>query len=189
LSNFKRVASSVAPRKICKAFHEIYTQQSIRNSIKYYVKKQNYKKLWYLRHVDNILFGLTSSKSDALAAREKIKIVLDKELKTVVYPKDFSIHHHSGGVMFLGYQLFGRYNQKFQFSNKHLCSSNRVKFIIPINTLIEKYIKRGFLHKSNKGKKLRYVARRINKYIFGLSDCRVVSVFNYILKDLADYYK
>jgi hypothetical protein len=189
LSNLKRVASSVAPTKICKAFHEIYKQQSIQNSIKYYVKKQNHKKLWYLRHVDDILFGLTSSKSDVLDTCEKIKIVLDKELKTVIYPKDFSIHHHSGGVLFLGYHLFGKYNQKYQFSNKHFRLSNRVKFTIPINILIEKYIKKGFLRKSNKGKKLKYVARRINKYIFGLSDSRVVSVFNSILKDLANYYK
>jgi|SouAtlMetagenome_1021521.scaffolds.fasta_scaffold53394_1 hypothetical protein len=120
---------------------------------------------------------------------KKIKIVLDKELKTIIYPKDFSIHHHSGGVLFLGYHLFGRCNQRHQFSNKNFRLSNRVKFIIPINTLIEKYIKRGFLHKSNKGKKSKYVARRINKYIFGLSDYRVVSIFNYILKDLVDYYK
>ena len=189
LSNLKRVASSVAPKKICKAFHEIYAQQSTQNSIKYYVKKQNNKKLWYLRHVDDIFFGLTSSKSDALAMCKKIKIVLDKELKTIIYPKDFSIHHHSGGVLFLGYHLFGRCNQRHQFSNKNFRLSNRVKFIIPINTLIEKYIKRGFLHKSNKGKKSKYVARRINKYIFGLSDYRVVSIFNYILKDLVDYYK
>jgi len=89
----------------------------------------------------------------------------------------------------LGYHLFGKYNQKSQFSNKHFRLSNRVKFTIPINILIEKYIKKGFLRKSNKGKKLKYVARRINKYIFGLSDSRVVSVFNSILKDLANYYK
>jgi len=188
LSRIKKIAFNVVTNKICKAFFAVYKRQVSRNDVKYYGIGYKYKKLWYARCADEMLFGSSSSKSDALIVFEKVKIAIDQKLQLKLLSEKPSVQHHVDGVLFLGYYLFGRYSQKY-YSNEKQCElSNRVKFFIPINKLTKKYVEKGFLQKAEKGKKLKYVARRVNHYVFLTNDSCVLSRFNFILKSLADYY-
>ena len=89
------------------------------------------------------------------------------------------MEHHSQGVLFLGYRLFSNYNSKLNL-NVWQKSNNGIKFSIPIKNLIKCYATKGFMQRAKKGKNVKYVAKRVDKWIFLPSDEIVIKKFNFI---------
>jgi RNA-directed DNA polymerase len=188
LAEIKKAAPQVASKKIREALRVVRKQQAAQNNIKYYAIDPNHKKLWYVRYADDMLLGLIGSKVDALSILQEIKDAVVKELKMEIHPEKSGVKHHSDGVLFLGYNLFGKYDDKYNFGGKQRHLSNRIKFSIPTQKLIKKYAGKGYLHKAKKGKNQKYVAKRVDKYLYLVGDNVVINRFNSILRGLANYY-
>lgn len=186
--SIKTHAPDVNRKKIRMALREIRKQQAAQNKIKYYADDPNYRKLWYVRYADDMLLGLTGPKQDALTILKEIEHSLDEELNMQIHPKKSGVKHHSDGVLFLGYRLLGNYDSKYNFGESQIYMSNRIKFSVPIKRLCKKYMDKGFLQIAKKGKNVKYVGKRMDKWIFLPSDAEVVKRFNAVLRGIANYY-
>lgn len=184
----KNSAPDASRKKVRMALREVRKQQAAQNKIKYYADDPNHRKLWYVRYADDMLLGLTGPKKDALAILKEIEIAVDKELKMQIHPEKSGVEHHSDGVLFLGYRLLGNYDAKFNYSGSQSHKSNRIKFSVPTKRLLKRYMNKGFLQKAKKGKNIKYVARRVDKWIFLPSDYEVVKRFNSVMRGIANYY-
>ena len=174
-------------KKIRKAFCKVKKNQTARNKIKYYTADYSFKSLWYVRYSTHMLLGLLGTKQDAVAIFKEIKIVLKKELSMEIQLKKAGVNHYSNGVLFLGYWLFGKYDPKLNLGVQNQYS-NRIRFSVPIRILIKSYATKGFLQIAKKGKNIKYVGRRVDKWIFLSRDEKVIKRFNSIMKSIANYY-
>jgi group II intron reverse transcriptase/maturase len=188
LESIKKHAPDVCRKKIRLALREVRKQQTAQNKIKYDADDSNHRKLWYVRYADDMLLGLIGPKKDAQAILKEIETAVDKELKMQIHPEKSGVKHHSDGVLFLGYRLLGNYDSKFNFGESQRRLSNRIKFSVPTKRLLKRYMNKGFLQRAKKGKNVKYVARRVDKWIFLPSDAEVVKRFNSILRGIAEYY-
>jgi hypothetical protein len=135
-----------------------------------------------------MLLGLTGPKKDALAILKEIEIAVDKELNMQIHSEKSKIKHHSDGVLFLGYKLLGNYDVKFNYFDGQSRKSNRIKFSVPTKRLLKKYMNKGFLQIARKGRNIKYVARRVDKWIYLPDDFEVVKKFNAVVRGIANYY-
>nr|QYB22879.1 hypothetical protein [Nitzschia ovalis] len=181
-------APDVNRKKIRLALREVRKQQAAQNKIKYYADDPSHRKLWYVRYADDMLLGLTGPKSDALAILKEIEIAVDKELNMQIHPEKSGVEHHSDGVLFLGYRLLGNYDSKFNVGEVQRQVSNRIKFSVPTRRLLKRYMNKGFLQTAKKGKNTKYVARRVDKWIFLPDDSEVVKRYNAVMRGIANYY-
>lgn len=188
LSVIKKAAPQVAPEKIRDSLRIVRKQQAAQNNTKYYAIDPNHRKLWYVRYADDMLLGLIGPKVVALSLFEEIRDAIAKELKMEIHSEKSGVGHHSDGVFFLGYNLLGKYDEKYNFGEKQRHLSNRIKFSIPTQKLIKKYAGKGYLQKAKKGKNQKFVARRVDKYLYLVGDNIVVNRFNSVLRGLAHYY-
>lgn len=172
----KERASDVSLKKIRAVLREIRKQQAAQNQAKCYVDDLNYRKLWYVRYAYEMLLGLTGPKKDALEILKGVKIAVIKKLKMRIHPNKSRINHHSDGVFFLGYRLLGNYDIKSNYSDSQVSKYDRIKFSVPIKKLLKRYRGKGFMQWAKKGNNIKYVARRVDKWIFIPGDFEVVKV-------------
>lgn len=188
LESIKKHAPDVNRKKIRLALREVRKQQAAQDKIKYYADDPNHRKLWYERYADDMLLGLIGPKEDALAILKEIEVAVEKELKMRIHPEKSGVEHHSDGVLFLGYRLLGNYDAKMNYGKTQRHLSNRIKFSIPTKRLLKRYMNKGFLQIAKKGKNIKYVARRVDKWIFLPEDFEVVKRFNAVMRGIANYY-
>jgi group II intron reverse transcriptase/maturase len=188
LESIKKHAPDVNRKKIRLALREVRKQQAAQNKIKYYADDPNHRKLWYVRYANDMLLGLTGPKQDAQVILKEIETSVDKELNMQIHPEKSGVEHHSHGVLFLGYRLLGNYDSKLNFGESQRQVSNRIKFSVPTKRLLKRYMNKGFLQIAKKGKNVKYVAKRVDKWIFLPSDAEVVKRFNAVTRGIANYY-
>jgi group II intron reverse transcriptase/maturase len=188
LETIKTAAPDVNRKKIRLALREVRKQQAAQNRIKYYAEDPCHSKLWYVRYADDMLLGLTGPKETATAILKEIECAVDKELNMQIHPEKSGIKHHSDGVLFLGYKLLGNYDAKYNYHDGQSHKSNRIKFSVPTKRLLKKYMNKGFLQIAKKGKNIKYVGRRLDKWLFLSNDFEVVKRFNAVVRGIANYY-
>lgn len=105
-----------------------------------------------------------------------------------IHSEKSKIEHHSKGALFLGYRLLGNYDAKYNYTDGQSRKSNRIKFSVPTKRLIKRYTSKGFFQTAKKGKNIKYVGRRVDKWIFLPSDSEVVKKFNAVMRGIASYY-
>ena len=86
------------------------------------------------------------------------------------------------------YRLLGNYATKYLFKDNQSRKSNRIKFSVPTKRLLKKYMNKGFLQIAKKEKNIKYVARRVDKWIYLPDDFEVIKRFNAVMRDIANYY-
>ena len=140
-----------------------------------------------MQYADDILLGLTGPKKDALGILKETENAINRELNMQVHPQKSGVKHHSDGVLFLGYRLLGNYDAKYNF-DKQSRKSNRIKFSVPTKMLVKRYAGKGFFQAAKKGNNVKYVTRRVDKWIFLQGDFEVVKRFNSVIRGIANYY-
>lgn len=188
LECIKENAPDVNRKKIRLALREVRKQQAAQNKIKYYADDRNHRKLWYVRYADDTLLGLIGSKQNTSAILKEIEITVDKKLNMQIHLEKSGVKHHSGRVLFLKYRLLGNYDAKFNYGDTQRHVSNRIKFSVPTKRLLKRYMNKGFLQIAKKGKNIKYIAKRVNKWIFLPEDFEVVKRFNAVMIGIAHYY-
>jgi group II intron reverse transcriptase/maturase len=188
LEVIKKATPDVSRKKVRMALRDVRKQQAAQNRIKYYADDPNHRKLWYVRYADDMLLGLIGPKTDAVSILKEIETAVEKELNMQIHPDKSGVKHHSDGVLFLGYRLLGNYDAKYSFVDGQSRKSNHIKFSVPTKKLIKRYAAKGFLRVAKKGKNVKYVGRRVDKWIFLPEDLEVVKKFNAVMRGIANYY-
>jgi group II intron reverse transcriptase/maturase len=184
----KEFLPNVPFKKIKQTFGEIRKQEAGHKKIPYSIPM--FRSLWYSRYVDDAILGFCGPKKDAIRILQSIAAGIEWELAMSIHPEKSGIRHHSEGVIFLGYKLLGNYGAKFKWDDKRksMETSNYIKFSIPKLRLLNSLKGKGFLQIGKKGKNTKFVARRVDKWIFLPSDYLVLQRFNAVTKGIANYY-
>ena len=184
----KELAPNVSFEKVKQAFSEIRRQEAGHKRISYSISL--YRSLWYYRYADDVILGFRGPKKDAICILQSIAAAIEWELAMSIHPDKSGVKHHSEGVIFLGYKLLGNYGAKFKWDarRKSMVALNYIKFSIPKLRLLNSLKGKGFLQIGKKGKNTRFVARRVDKWIFLPSDHLVLQKFNAVTRSIANYY-
>lgn len=191
----KSITPKVSSRDIRKNLSNIRKIERIHDDIPYYALDENHRRLKYVRYADDFVLGFVGPKSEALKILQLIAHYLENELEFQIHPSKSGIVHHSKGVIFLGYHLHGNYEAKNTLNRDadgnilQRKRSNWIKFGIPLHKIFKRYADKGFFQKARKGKQIKLVARRMDKWLFLTSDKEVVKRFNAVARGIAEYYK
>lgn len=160
-----------------------YLQKKFNNDISI---GDNFKKLIYVRYVDDFLIGITGSKEDCIFLREEIRKFLDKTLKLKLNVEKSKITHAtSDSVFFLGYSIHLttikkmsiRYNLK-SGSKKFIF---KIQLVAPISWILKK------LHENHFSKSDGSPTR--NGRFIALPLIDLIEHFKSVEKGIINYYK
>ena len=190
--HIKEISPKVNSSVIRNSLMNIIKVERIQDNVPYYAIDDNHRKLKYVRYADDFLLGFVGPKKDAFKILQEIAYFLESELELRINIEKSGIKHHEDGVIYLGYHLHGRFESKLKFTEEGQITqrqkSNWIKFGIPVFKLIKRYSDKGFFQKARKGNQDKYVARRVDKWLFLPSDVEIVKRFNATARGLAEYY-
>jgi group II intron reverse transcriptase/maturase len=159
--------------------------------IQYSLKNELTERLWYVRYADDILFGYTGPKIKA----QVLTSIITQELSYIgvsINSEKSRIVHHSKGVQYLSYRIFGNYHLKSR-GKVHKRGQRTLRtylaFSPPVKKLLERAKERGFVMSNRRGKiNSKLVARRYDKWLF-LSPQDIVKRFKSVLRSIIQYYQ
>jgi len=73
---------------------------------------ENYRKLTYVRYADDFVLGFTGPKKSTADIIVNIAAFLNLHLKMDLNQEKSNVKHHSKGIIFLGYKIYGDYYYK-----------------------------------------------------------------------------
>lgn len=157
----------------------------------YSLKDESTERLWYVRYADDFVFGYVGPKSKAIQLTSQIIYELGYFGITVVSEKSV-FAHHSKGITFLSYNIFGKYtliSNGELYKNRQRIVQTKVSFSVPIKKLMKRAKEQGFAMPNNLGKvNNKLVARRCDKWIF-LQPEEIVRRYRDIIRTLVNYYQ
>ena len=157
----------------------------------YYKLNDKYRKLSYVRYADDFVLGFTGPKKSTAEIIVNIAAFLNLHLKMDLNKDKSSIKHHSDGVIFLGYKIYGDYNLKganWNVEAGQRTGGTSLKFLAPVPKLIERFAERGFFQLARRGKNVKFVGRRVDKWLFLISDWEVLQRFKSVVRGISNYY-
>ena len=184
-----KVSPKVDKKEIRKNLRKIRIMNARNKSITYLDEDPKYRKLEYVRYADDFLLGFIGPKSEAAYILTKIVNLLWLVCNLEVNMDKVHITHHKKWIFFLGYKIKGHYdlNIKWDKSRGQRYGGTTLKFGVPLERLLNRCVDRGFAQKARKGKALKLVARRQDKWIF-MTDLDIVRGFNRVVRGIANYY-
>ncbi len=150
-----------------------------------------YKRLFWVRHADDILIGIIGSRQDCDTILNKITKTFDSFSLNINKKKSFINHAKTTRTSYLGVDLFminsNSIRKKYQNNLKVLThvALTKVQLYIPIKKILLRLVAKGYATLRNDGKS--YRGRRQNKYCTA-SEYDIVSHFSSIIKGLVNYY-
>jgi hypothetical protein len=116
-----------------------------------------------------MLFGFVGPKNKARIITSEIVAYLQNIGVDIIINKS-GITHHSKGVSFLSYNIFGNYSLRTKHKNKSSSKQQRVSrttlhLSAPVKVLLQRARERGFFMSNKRGRKInsKLVARRYDK--------------------------
>ncbi len=159
--------------------------------IEYSLKDESTERLWYVRYADDFIFGYTGPKIKA----QMLTSIITQELSYIgvrVNSEKSQIAHHSKGVQYLSYNIFGNYRLKSvgKIDDRgQRTIRTYLAFSPPVKKLVERAKERGFLMPNRRGKiNSKLVARRYDKWLF-LSPQDIVKRFKSVIQSTIHYYQ
>ncbi|WP_312883180.1 hypothetical protein [Paenibacillus germinis] len=142
------------------------------------VNDPNFKRLYYIRYADNWLVGVSGSKQEAVVIKERVKSVLEKELRlTLSTEKTLITHAKTEKARFLGYDIHVLHNDT-KYDKRGQRSINGVIGL----RLPEEKLKSKAKQYTKSGKPTRRKERTIN------TDYDIIAQYQSEFRGFAQYY-
>ena len=151
----------------------------------------NFKRLYYVRYVDDFVIGIIGSRKDTINIQDKVKAFLKDSLMLTLNEKKTCITNFSKiPIKFLGAYIKGTWEteKRIQTIVKNgvrykVRITGRVGLHAPIKDLFEKATLSGFLKK----KRLKFVPTKIG-WLINLDHADIIRYFNSIIRGNLNYY-
>lgn len=152
---------------------------------------RGFKRLCYVRYVDDFVVGVIGSREDTVEIEGKIRAFLKNELKlTLSSEKTLITHFSKQYISFLGTLIKGTWEREKKLSivkRKGVIRKERVTsrtvLKAPIKLLFEKATINGFFKKRNQEFVPSYVGRCIN-----LDHEDILRYYNFVIRGIFNYY-
>lgn len=146
----------------------------------------NFKRLHYVRYVDDILLGFIGTRDEAKQIKTTITEFLSNKLNLTVNEAKSAIHHSSDkNILFLGYYIKYLPPKRTLDKSKKFEGINQAQLRIPVQTLLQRLVDKGF---ASKRKNETYRASSVRKYA-SFEDKLIVNRFSSVIRGLLNYYK
>ena len=151
----------------------------------------NFRRLYYVRYVDDFVVGIIGSYKNTLDIQEKIRIFLKNTLKlTLNEKKTFITNFSKKPIKFLGAYIKGTWEteKRIQTIVKNgvrykVRITGRVGFHAPIKDLFEKAAISGFFKKKHS----KFVSTRVG-WLINLDHADIIRYFNSVIRGNLNYY-
>lgn len=151
----------------------------------------NFRKLVYVRYVDDFVVGIIGSREEAVDVRNKIRNFLKDELKLNLNEEKSLITHFSKNfISFLGAYIKGDWEKEKRIGViKKLGVTRKVRLTswnvlyAPIKDIFEKASQNGFFKK----KKGLYVPTKVGRLI-NLDHADIIKYYNACIRGILNYY-
>lgn len=150
---------------------------------------QTDKKLKYVRYADDFLIAVKGSREDCQWIKSKLAEFIVDELKMELSEDKTLITHSSKCARFLGYDVRVRRSGKIKRGGpghvKKRTLNGGVELLVPLNDKIRQFVfTKGVAIQKEDGSM--FPVHR--KYLVGLTDLEIVSVYNAELRGICNYY-
>ena len=150
---------------------------------------QTDKKLKYVRYADDFLIAVKGSREDCQWIKSKLAEFIGDELKMELSEDKTLITHSSKCARFLGYDVRVRRSGKIKRGGpghvKKRTLNGGVELLVPLNDKIRQFVfTKGVAIQKEDGSM--FPVHR--KYLVGLTDLEIVSVYNGELRGICNYY-
>ena len=150
---------------------------------------QTDKKLKYVRYADDFLIAVKGSREDCQWIKSKLAEFIGDELKMELSEDKTLITHSSKCARFLGYDVRVRRSGKIKRGGpghvKMRTLNGGVELLVPLNDKIRQFVfTKGVAIQKEDGSM--FPVHR--KYLVGLTDLEIVSVYNAELRGICNYY-
>lgn len=151
----------------------------------------NFKRLYYIRYVDDFIVGVIGARKETVEIQTKIKNFLKDHLKlTLNERKTFITHFSKNPILFLGTHIKGVWEteKKVQIIIKQGVShkvriTGRVVLQAPIKSLFEKATINGFFKK----KFGKFVPTKVG-WLINLDHADIIKYYNSVIRGTLNYY-
>lgn len=151
----------------------------------------NFKRLYYIRYVDDFVVGVVGSRKDTVEIQEKIRMFLLGMLKLSLNEKKTFITHFSKDfIFFLGASIKDSWEKekRIQLIKRKGISpkvrlTSRVVLQAPIKRIFEKATDNGFFFKRS----VKFVPTKVGRLI-NLEHADILSYYNYVIRGILNYY-
>jgi len=161
-------------------------------------KDDNFRRMHYIRYVDDFIIGFTGSKAEAEDIKGRIEAFLFDELKLKTNEtKSYISHSSDRGIKYLGYYIRYIFNNKIQKDAKvgykdgegkgHQLKSiaiNQAQLRIPSELLLRRAVDRGY----GKIRKNGTIRPSSCRKLCSLEDKQIVNRFSSIIRGLMEFY-
>lgn len=150
---------------------------------------QNDKKLKYVRYADDFLIAVKGNREDCQWIKSKLAEFIGDTLKMELSEDKTLITHSSKCARFLGYDVRVRRSGKIKRGGpghvKMRTLNGGVELLVPLNDKIRQFVfTKGVAIQKEDGSM--FPVHR--KYLVGLTDLEIVSVYNAELRGICNYY-
>lgn len=150
---------------------------------------QTDKKLKYVRYADDFLIAVKGSREDCQWIKSKLAEFIVDELKMELSEDKTLITHSSKCARFLGYDVRVRRSGKIKRGGpghvKKRTLNGGVELLVPLNDKIRQFVFTKSVAIQKEDGSMFPVHR---KYLVGLTDLEIVSVYNAELRGICNYY-
>jgi hypothetical protein len=152
----------------------------------------NFRRLYYIRYVDDFVVGVVGSHEDTIEIRNKIDAFLKNELKLTLSSEKTSITHFSKNpIFFLGTFIKGNWEKEKRIitikkkgsASRKVRMTSRVVLKAPIKSIFEKATLNGFFKKRH-GK---FVPTKVGRCI-NLDHQDILRYYNSVIHGVLNYY-
>lgn len=133
-------------------------------------------KIKYVRYLNEFVIGVAGNKNHAKMLQESVRSFIEQELELDAGKNQLFIRHLNNTVPFIGYQF-----QRHCFVKNPACL-NEIKLEIPKEKLMQ------FAKKNSYGNLTEFKSAHRTKIVH-LSEREIMNIFNFELKEIANYYE
>lgn len=145
------------------------------------------KKLSYVRYADDFIIGISGSRKEAEAIKEKLRLFISERLKLELSEEKTKITHTSEKARFLGYDVKVRRNQQTKGTSNGVVRrtlNHSVELLVPMERIEKFMFDREIVIQAKNGELIPWQRNAM----VGLTDLEVVDTYNSQTRGICNYY-